>query len=31
MKGRRGPDDMYGPEGLAEQLSKALIERAVQA
>jgi transposase-like protein len=30
MKYRRGPGDMYGPEGLAEQLSKTLIERAVR-
>jgi transposase-like protein len=27
----KGPDDFYGPEGLDKQLSKALIERAMQA
>jgi len=31
MKGYKGPDDFYGPEGLVKQLSKALIERAMQA
>jgi transposase-like protein len=31
MKDYHGPDDMYGPEGLVKQLSKALIERAMQA
>jgi hypothetical protein len=31
MKGYHGPDDMYAPEGLVKQLSKALIERAMQA
>jgi transposase-like protein len=31
MKDYYGPDDMYGPEGLVKQLSKALIERAMRA
>jgi transposase-like protein len=31
MKEYHGPDDMYGPDGLVKQLSKALIERAMQA
>jgi transposase-like protein len=31
MKGYKGPDDFYGPEGIIKQLSKALIERAMQA
>jgi putative transposase len=31
MKGGRGPDGMYGPGGLAKQLSKALVERAMRA
>ena len=31
LKGRKGPDDFYGPGGLVEQLSKALIERTTQA
>ena len=31
MKEYKGPDDFYGPEGLIKQLSKALIERAMQA
>jgi transposase-like protein len=31
MKEYHGPDDMYGPEGLIKQLSKAIIERAMQA
>ena len=30
MKDYHGPDDMYGPDGLVKQLSKALIERAMQ-
>jgi transposase-like protein len=25
-----GPDDFYGPDGIVKQLSKALIERAMQ-
>jgi transposase-like protein len=31
LKGYHGPDDFYGPDGLIKQLSKALIERAMQA
>jgi len=31
LKEYQGPDDFYGPEGLIKQLSKALIERAMQA
>ena len=31
LKGYKGPDDFYGPNGLIKQLSKALIERAMQA
>jgi len=31
LKGCRGPDDFYGPDGLVKQLSKALIERMMQA
>jgi transposase-like protein len=31
LKEYNGPDDFYGPEGLIKQLSKALIERAMQA
>ena len=31
MKDYKGPDDFYGPDGLVKQLSKALIERAMQA
>jgi len=30
MKDYHGPDDFYGPEGLIKQLSKAIIERAMQ-
>ena len=30
MKEYKGPDDILGPEGLVKQLSKALIERAMQ-
>ena len=30
MKEYKGPDDFYGPDGLIKQLSKALIERAMQ-
>ena len=26
LKGYKGPDDMTGPDGLHEQLTKALIE-----
>jgi len=31
MKSYKGPDDITGPDGLIKQLSKALIERAMQA
>ena len=31
LKGYKGPDDFYGPDGIIKQLSKALIERAMQA
>ena len=31
LKGRKGPDDFYGPDGLIKQLSKALIERMMYA
>jgi transposase-like protein len=31
LKGCRGPDDFYGPDGLVKQLSKALIERMMEA
>jgi hypothetical protein len=31
MKNYKGPDDITGPDGLIKQLSKALIERAMQA
>jgi transposase-like protein len=31
LKEYKGPDDFYGPEGIIKQLSKALIERAMQA
>jgi len=31
MKGCQGPDDFYGPDGLVKQLSKALIERMMEA
>src|SRR5215471_15468382 len=31
MKEYKGPDDFYGPDGIIKQLSKALIERAMQA
>ena len=31
MKEYKGPDDFYGPNGLIKQLSKAIIERAMQA
>jgi transposase-like protein len=31
LKKYKGPDDLYGSEGLIKQLSKALIERAMQA
>ncbi len=31
LKGCHGADDFYGPDGLVKQLSKALIERMMQA
>ena len=31
MKEYKGPDDFYGSDGLVKQLSKVLIERAMQA
>ena len=31
LKGCQGPDDFYGPDGLVKQLSKALIERMMEA
>ena len=31
LKEYKGPDDFYGAEGIIKQLSKALIERAMQA
>ena len=31
LKEYKGPDDFFGPDGLVKQLSKALIERAMQA
>jgi hypothetical protein len=31
LKDYHGPDDMYGPDGLVKQLSKAFIERVIQA
>ena len=31
LKDCHGPDDFYGPDGLIKQLSKAIIERAMQA
>jgi transposase-like protein len=31
LKGCRGPDDFYGPGGLVKQLSKAIVERMMQA
>jgi transposase-like protein len=31
LKDYRGPDDFYGPDGIIKQLSKALIERVMQA
>ena len=30
LKDYHGPDDFYGPDGIVKQLSKALIERAMQ-
>jgi transposase-like protein len=31
LMGYRGPDDFYGPEGIMKQLTKALVERAMEA
>lgn len=31
MKNYKGPDDITGPEGLLKELTKALVERAMQA
>jgi transposase-like protein len=31
MAGYRGPDDFYGPDGIMKQLTKALIERVMEA
>ena len=31
LKDYKGPDDFYGPDGLIKQLSKALIERMMEA
>jgi putative transposase len=31
MKGYKGPQDFLGPDGLIKQLTKALIERAMEA
>jgi hypothetical protein len=31
LKEYRGPEDITGPEGLLKQLTKALIERAMEA
>lgn len=31
LKGYKGPDDITGPDGLLKQLTKAVIERAMQA
>jgi transposase-like protein len=31
LKEYKGPDDFYGPDGLVKQLSKALIERMMEA
>jgi transposase-like protein len=30
LKDYKGPDDFYGPEGIAKQLSKAIIERIME-
>ena len=30
-KDYHGPDDFYGPSGLMKQLTKALVERALEA
>jgi transposase-like protein len=31
LKSYRGPDDFYGPEGIMKQLTKALVERTMEA
>jgi transposase-like protein len=31
LKDYRGPDDFYGPEGIMKQLTKALVERTMEA
>ena len=31
LKNYKGPDDMFGPDGIIKQFSKAVIERAMQA
>ena len=31
LRESKGPEDFHGPDGLIKQLSKALIERAMQA
>ena len=31
LKDYHGPEDFYGPNGIVKQLSKALIERAMEA
>lgn len=31
LKDYKGPDDLTGPDGLLKQLTKALVERAMQA
>jgi transposase-like protein len=31
LKDYHGPDDFYGPEGIMKQLTKALVERTMEA
>jgi transposase-like protein len=31
LKNYHGPDDFYGPEGIMKQLTKALVERTMEA
>ncbi|MDR1307432.1 MAG: transposase, partial [Treponema sp.] len=31
LKDYHGPDDFYGPEGIMKQLTKALVERPMEA
>ena len=31
LKDYHGPDDFYGPDGIMKQLTKALVERTMQA